>query len=266
MPLYVKSLVRLAAKRLIGCDIVPARSETWLGLNLTELLRELQVTCVVDVGAHHGEFGLLLRGNGYTGRIVSFEPVSRSFTELGKRRAADRRWDAYQVALGERDGTADMNVTRHTPYSSLLEPLAATPPGRSANLENLMKVDSVETVQMRRLDSIFATWIGDPRSSRVFLKLDTQGYDSLVLRGAAACLDRVVGVQTEVAVIPSYAGMTSYKQAIAGLERLGFELSGLFPVTHDSRMRAVELDCLMVRTSDGDESPIGDAMTARVTS
>jgi FkbM family methyltransferase len=249
MPLYAKSLVRLAAKRLIGCDIVPARSETWLGMNLTVLLRELQVTCVVDVGAHHGEYGLLLRENGYTGRIVSFEPVSRSFAALGKRRAADRRWDAYQVALGERDGTAGINVTRHTPYSSLLEPLAPTPPGRSANLENLMSVDSVEAVEVRRLDSLFATCVGDPRSSRVFLKLDTQGYDPVVLRGAAACLDRVFGVQTEIAVIPSYAGMTSHTEAIAGLERLGFELSGLFPVTHDRRMRAVEFDCLMVRTS-----------------
>jgi hypothetical protein len=38
MPLYAKSLVRHAAKRLIGCDIVPARSETWLGMNLMELL------------------------------------------------------------------------------------------------------------------------------------------------------------------------------------------------------------------------------------
>jgi hypothetical protein len=43
--------------------------------------------------------------------------------------------------------------------------------------------------------------------------------------------------------------MTSHTEAIAGLERLGFELSGLFPVTHDRRMRAVEFDCLMVRIS-----------------
>jgi FkbM family methyltransferase len=248
MSFYAKALVRQLARRLTKCDIVPARSETWLGLNLIELLRELRVTCVVDVGGHHGEYGLLLRENGYCGPIVSFEPVSRSFAELTRTRGNDRLWRAYQVALGEEDGTATINVTRYTSYSSVLQPLSATPPGRADTLD-LMAIDAVETVEMRRFDSVFDQWVGDPRSSRVFLKMDTQGFDPMVLRGASGRLDRVFGLQTEVAVVPIYAGMVGYQDSIANMEQLGFELSGLFPVTHDRQMRAIELDCLMVRTN-----------------
>jgi hypothetical protein len=48
-------------------------------------LSRLKVNCVIDVGAHFGEFGNYLRVLGYRGRIVSFEPVSKSFSVLAQR-------------------------------------------------------------------------------------------------------------------------------------------------------------------------------------
>ena len=43
------------------------------------LLPFLAVDCVFDVGAHVGEYSTSLRRAGYSGDIVSFEPVSGSF-------------------------------------------------------------------------------------------------------------------------------------------------------------------------------------------
>ena len=54
-------------------------------------------------------------------------------------------------------------------------------------------------------------------------------------------------VPTEWAVRPIYSGMPDYLEFIADLNRRDFELSGIFPVTTDRDLRAIELDCIMIR-------------------
>jgi hypothetical protein len=41
--------------------------------------------------------------------------------------------------------------------------------------------------------------------------------------------------------------MPSYHEALAELERLGFAVTGMFPVTRDAGLRVIEFDCVMVR-------------------
>ena len=77
------------------------------------------VNCVIDVGAHEGEYAKRLRAGGYTGRIVSFEPVPRAFAELEQAAAGDPDWHVHAVALGREDGTTTMNVVPGT-LSSIL--------------------------------------------------------------------------------------------------------------------------------------------------
>src|SRR4051812_49758697 len=51
---------------------------------LAELLTRYAVNVVLDVGANVGQYGQLLRRVGYTGHIVSFEPVPACFAELSQ--------------------------------------------------------------------------------------------------------------------------------------------------------------------------------------
>ena len=74
------------------------------------LLRELEVNVVLDVGANLGQYAQSLRANGYTGRIVSFEPVPHIAEELEKSAAEDPDWQVLRYALGERDETAEIHV------------------------------------------------------------------------------------------------------------------------------------------------------------
>jgi len=46
-----------------------------LGEHLQALFARLKIDCVIDVGAHLGQFGRLVRRLGYEGTIISFEPV-----------------------------------------------------------------------------------------------------------------------------------------------------------------------------------------------
>src|ERR1700686_1867632 len=69
---------------------------------LRRLLTQLDVDCVLDVGANRGQFAQELRGIGYNGQIISFEPIASEFSVLRRKFANDSKWRGYQIALGSK--------------------------------------------------------------------------------------------------------------------------------------------------------------------
>ncbi len=228
--------------RVVPPSRTPVFAESLLALHLHWLFAAARVDTVLDVGAHLGEYGLWLRHNGFAGRIVSFEPVRASFEELVCLSAGDDAWDAVNIALGSEDGTAEINVTRHTDFSSFLLPNEDA----LQEHERRPEVDHVELVPVRRLDGVLNELLPNWRSQRLYLKMDTQGWDLQVLAGATDVLSSTVALQSEVSVRPIYCGMPHFDESIRELEKCGFSLSGLFPVGRDSRFRVIEFDCVCV--------------------
>jgi hypothetical protein len=54
-----------------------------------------------------------------------------------------------------------------------------------------------------------------------------QGYELPVLDGASGIMDRVVGAQVEVSLIPLYEGQPSITQVISRLESDGLRVAGV---------------------------------------
>jgi FkbM family methyltransferase len=219
----------------------------WLFGHLRSLLSRLNVSCVLDVGAHVGEFALQLRMlAGYDGWILSFEPVDEAHRELAARAGRHEHWRAFKLALGSRDEERPIKVAETDVFSSFLEP-------SSYGVETFGRMTSLtaeQVVPVRRLDSVAPEVMNGIPSERIFLKLDTQGWDLEVLRGAEKMLSRVVMLQTELSLQPIYDDMPSYTDILAFLHDKGFDLSGLFPVVRDQDMRLIELDCVLVRSSE----------------
>lgn len=203
---------------------------------LRAVLDRAGVNCVLDVGAHKGGYRNLLRATGYAGEIVSFEPVNALPTD------ADRRWRAHRLALGSAPGSAEINVARESNFTSFLEPNAFSVErfGGSA-------VERTETVEVARLDAIFAEVTAHVPEPRVLLKTDTQGWDLEVIEGAAGCLDHVVALQAELSVRAIYDGSTDWLSTLARLGELGFRPAQLTSVGRDDALGLLELDCLLVR-------------------
>src|SRR5437016_4086371 len=111
--------------RRYGRDLVRWPLADSLAAHLQQLFRIADVNCVLDVGAHHGEFGRLLRGFGYTDQIISFEPDPGSYSLLDERVSSDTRWRALRMALGSENGTAMLNIMHHTQLNSIRSPSAA---------------------------------------------------------------------------------------------------------------------------------------------
>jgi FkbM family methyltransferase len=241
---FKRAVVRIA--RRFGLEIMRTyRPGLTVETHLRTLLPLLGIECVLDVGGHRGEFGSLLRSAGYGGRIVSFEPSLENAEHLVRVAARDHKWIVRREALGRENGRLALNVTARTPFSSFREPL-------SDAMESFpgAEVRAQEEVTVRRLDDVIDDCLPRP-DSRVFLKLDTQGWDLEVIAGATRSMASVVCLQSEISVRPIYRGMPRYLEAVQVMEGLGFELTGLYPVARDAKLRIVELDCIMIRSSSG---------------
>lgn len=210
---------------------------------LRELLSRLSIGCVLDVGAHEGSYGELLREIGYGGEIVSFEPVDESFVVLEGRAESDPRWRAHRLALGEHSENLPLNVTRQRNFSSFLRPT----PDAVERFPGGPEVERRDRVPIVPLAEVFDELISHTPSSRVFLKVDTQGFDDRVLRGTGDRLADVDGLQLELSLRPLYEGQPGLEEGLARMRELGFEPVHLAPVARDERLRLIELDCLMVR-------------------
>ena len=109
-------------------------------------------------------------------------------------------------------------------------------------------VKFTETVTVATLDEMFDQIISGISDPHVYLKLDTQGWDLEVLEDAKVSLTHVMALQSEIATQAVYEGMPMIRDSLDFLDRSGFAISGLFPVNLDRKLRAVEFDCVAVRS------------------
>ena len=106
--------------RRCGYDLVRYPPPFGFGHQLRGLLDSLRINCVLDVGARFGDYGRFLRGLGYEGRIVSFEPVASSFAVL--REQVDDAWLIHQLALGSEPERREIARSAEAGCDSFLHP------------------------------------------------------------------------------------------------------------------------------------------------
>jgi FkbM family methyltransferase len=210
---------------------------------VSAILDRLQVDVVLDVGANVGQFGRTLRRAGYRGRIESFEPVAEFAAKLRRRTQKDPRWRVHEYALGDEDTTTEINATPGASLSSLL-PASDFGKEWSRKLETSVK----QEIRVRRLDGVLDEVLAGLDRPRVYLKLDTQGYDVAAFRGAGDRIAEVVAMQSEVSCLPIYDGMPELEDQLREYRSAGFDLAGLFPVSmHRPTLRVLEFDAVLVR-------------------
>lgn len=212
-----------------------------LGSLLAAVVGRLGVTAALDVGANRGDFARLLRGEArFAGRILSFEPQRDVFPALAAEAARDPRWEAHRLAIGETD---DVRRLRRFAGSELASLWAMNADGR--RLLHGSPERGEEEVQLRSLTGLWARLGLD--GERVLLKVDTQGYELEVLRGAGPRLADVVALVLEVAVTPLYGGTPDWRTVIDVTVDAGFVPSGLYLVNRAPDLRAIEFDYVAVR-------------------
>ena len=185
-----------------------------------QLLNSFKINTVLDIGASIGQYGDYMRTFGYKGKIISFEPLREPYKKLQKMSAGDRNWTTVPIALGDMDGEAEINVAGNSYSSSIMEMTTA-----HTDVAPHAAYVGKEKIRISRLDTIFNDFYKE--EDRVFMKIDTQGFEKNVLEGAEKSLEKIIGVQVEMSLVPLYKGGMLMVEMIQYLDQKGFTLFAL---------------------------------------
>jgi FkbM family methyltransferase len=181
-------------------------------------LRDLRFRTIVDVGANTGQFAIAAHNIFPQARIYSFEPLHDVYKELVRRTASLSGIQTFNLALGEEAGTITFWRNEFTPSSSVL--MMA-----EAHRQAFPYTSTSQAVEVRieRLDTIAETLTME---SELLLKIDVQGYEDRVLRGATRTVERAAMLLIEISFETLYEGQASHDEIARFARTHGFEYAG----------------------------------------
>jgi len=209
-------------------------------------IRQHRIDVVLDVGANVGQFASELRGKGYRGRIVSFEPLSSAHATLLRNAENDPTWTvAPRGAIGSSNGEVMINVSQNSVSSSVLPISAAL--AQSAPEASYVRS---EATPLKTLDRAVEGLV-EP-TSRAFLKIDTQGFEYEVLNGAGETLKRTAVICVETSLVPLYSGQPLWRSIVERLEGDGWVLWDMRHAFSDPTTgQLLQADLVFSRTISG---------------
>lgn len=207
------ALARPACWKALAAGVAPA-------VEHRAVLQALQVDGVIDVGANRGQFTLACSLAMPDVPIVAFEPIPEEARTYRRVHGHNPRVKLIESALGEAKGTAMLHLSISADSSSLL------PIGKKQTelFENTGEIGTIK-VQIQRLDDLSEHWAG---RTRQLLKIDVQGYELNVLRGAVETLKSCTHVYVECSEIPLYDGQALRGEVEVFLLEHGFGVKGRY--------------------------------------
>ena len=181
-----------------------------------EVLRRLGIKVVIDVGANKGQWAEEVLKDGFQGKVISFEPCPEAYAELARKVQRNRPTClALAMGLGAEDRCAEFFITEGSASSSFRQPVK-----RTAGLSRSSAVKEKREVEIRCLDGVMKE--SGVAMERLYLKIDTQGYEREVLRGASETLRRTDAVEVELSHVELYEGQALLPEVWGMLTRAGF--------------------------------------------
>jgi FkbM family methyltransferase len=187
-----------------------------LGRDLAIVMGDRRSPVCIDVGAHVGQFVDLLRSSLRDPSIHAFEPAPEPFARLQSHCGAMPNVTLVNAGLGSEGGQISFNVYDNQTLNSFL-PMLATGTGTLGGPKLVRSIP----VPVHRLDD-YAASAGLARID--LLKIDTQGYELKILRGASRLLadGRVRTILLELNFVPLYDGQVWAHEIIGFLHERGF--------------------------------------------
>lgn len=188
----------------------------------------------IDAGACRGDFTAFLVGAFPGASVYALEPDPALCQVVSQRFRGMANVHAWQLALQENRGSAKLHVHADPGTSSLL-PRPAHGPRYYHHSDRVLATIEVPALS---LDQFIAE---RGATSIALLKLDTQGAELSILRGARKALERrtVDAIYTEFFVVPHYEGAPLLGDLIAFLATFGYSLFDLFkgPYASNGQLR-----------------------------
>jgi FkbM family methyltransferase len=185
--------------------------------DIKRILRGQPLRTIVDAGANIGQTSLFLRKHFPQADLWAFEPFSPAFKELQAQTQRFKTIHPLAYALGETAQTLERPVRENSELNTLVD----------SNCRADETLLGSETIEVKRLDQIAQdrAWEGID-----LLKMDVQGYELSLLRGAERLLEqnRIKLVYSEISFEPDNAECAYFETINQFLERYNFRFSGFY--------------------------------------
>lgn len=231
------------AARFFGVDIRRlhnASDYTLLGLRGTKM------ATVIDVGANRGQFASEALRAFSAAHLHCVEPLPEPFKLLAQwasQQGGDRVF-LYQTAVGDYCGVAELfEHVDHSPSSSILqrtEVSTAIFPQTCRQMKHVMPITTLDN---------WRASLSPPLARPLLLKIDVQGYETHVLRGARDLLTTVDYCILEVSMLQFYEGQASFAELVSLLAAANLVYSGNINQFHAKDGSVLFVDALFKRLS-----------------
>ena len=237
----IQYLIGLVGYRLVPVHVLKQHAERMTEARVMEALAKIGPLTVIDVGANEGQFAYDLFAKGYSGKLISFEPLAAEHGRLTMRARSQPAWVVGpRCAIGEENGTATIYRAANSFSSSLLK----------MDLEQIKESPHLATIasediRVQRLDD--CPEITRDTAGTLFLKLDTQGFELHCLRGASGIMPRIAGMIIECSLVPLYEGSPLLADILDFVRNEGYYLHDLIPGYQSQSGRMLQVDIIVLR-------------------
>lgn len=209
----MRSQIQRLLKNRLGLRIyrgsVPFGTDLFADLEKLAGLRSIKT--VLDVGANIGQSALRYAEHFPVATIHSFEPVEATYRKLVRNTKEVPNITAHKLAMGAESGRALISLEPNSQHNSLLP--------KDAHASEEIEVTSIDEFCGKRGIGMVD-----------FLKIDTEGFEFEVLRGAQGMLS---GHRIRILQLEAEPGRTGGHFANMGdladyLSPLGYRLFGIF--------------------------------------
>ncbi len=197
---------------------------------------------VIDVGANIGQFAVTAHCANPAARVFCFEPLKGCVERLRSLASDYPRLTIYDHGLGAAAAQFEINVASNFGSSSILD-------FTDLQLETYPGVTVVgkETIRVEALDAIATP---EMTQGRTLLKMDVQGFELEVLKGATATLENIEAIYLEASFVPLYADQPLATELVVWLDQHGFGLAAIYNVDSGAGTTPSQADCLFLRKSE----------------
>jgi FkbM family methyltransferase len=181
-------------------------------------IKDLGIDTILDIGANTGQFAGFLRNHFPAARIFSFEPIPICYRNLCKAMSNDSRFQAFNLAVSDINGTVSFHLSSFSQSSSML-------PMGQLHKDNFPFTAGEETITVEsvRLDD-FAKTID--LGEKLLVKIDVQGVEEKVIAGGIDTIRKADVLFLETNFQRLYKGQLLFKEILDIVSPLGFQYMG----------------------------------------
>jgi len=170
---------------------------------------------ILDVGANVGQFAIAARKTWPAAYVYSFEPSPEVAARLRSNIAKLGRMSVVEIALGEFAGVADFNINRRDQASSILP--------QSMRRNEIFPEETISQIIQVKVCTLDEALASCEVTGPVLLKIDAQGFEDRVLKGALNSLKKIEFVLLEASMNSLYEGELSFVEMLSLMDKMGFE-------------------------------------------